>query len=271
MFTREIVHGTPHEDLGRAVTGYLGYRTFWTGPAQWQLLPRGFVMVLFDLEAPQRWVLRGRYQRCDVVVPVSGLHDRVVRFAQAGWYSGIAACLSPTAAFALLGVEMADFGRRWGDLVDHLGSAVRDLLGRLADAVDWPSRFALLDQFLLRALPARPAVDLAGRAWQRLRSVEGALSVAALAEELSVSTRTLETRFRHEIGVSPKNAARILRFHHAARLLEREDAGLTWIAHECGYTDHAHFAKDVRAMVGCTPTELRSSLRACGFLQARAE
>lgn len=251
----ERVHGTPHSGLGPAVTGYLGYRTSWPGPASWQLLPRGFVVVLFDLE------------RCGALV--AGLHDRPVRFTQTGRCRGIAAFLRPTTASALLDGELSGSGRQWCDLVDRLGAVAHGLLDRLAAAADWPSRFALLDQFLLTA-PV-PRADLADLAWQRLCEVGGTLSITALAAELSVSTRTLEIHFHRQIGVSPKNAARILRFHRAARLLGRTNAGLTRIAHDCGFTDHAHFAREVRAMTGRTPTELRSGLRQFGFIQAQPE
>ena len=232
---QNLVHGTPHPHLGPAVAGYLGCGTFWSGRASWQLLPRGFVVLLLDLD------------RCGALV--AGLHDHAIRCTRSGRYRGIAVGLRPTAAFAMLGVDLSCLGHQWCVFADQLGSVVRDLLGRLSDAVDWPTRFALLDQFLLAAPPT--PIDLAELAWQRLCEAHGALT--ALATQLSVSTRTLETHFRRQIGVSPKNAARILRFHHAVRLLDRPNADLARVAHDCGFTDHAHFAKEVRAMTGYTP------------------
>ena len=33
------------------------------------------------------------------------------------------------------------------------------------------------------------------------------------------------------------------------------DADLTKLAYECGYFDQAHFIKDFKALVGCSPAE----------------
>ncbi|WP_406632647.1 helix-turn-helix domain-containing protein [Amycolatopsis sp. WGS_07] len=259
---REVVHGTPHTALRDVIAGYVGYRSFSSRPVVRQLFPRGFVVVLFDFESPQRWLLGREHLLPSLTVPVLGLHDRVVRFVQAGQHSGIAVGLPPRAAFRLLDVKMTELANRRGDLVDLLGRPVLEVVERLAEAADWPSRFTVLDQFLLSALQVRPVDDMTGAAWHRLQRAGGAISIAALADELSVSTRTLELRFRAQIGVSPKNAARILRFQHAVHLLGRDcRGGLSSIAHECGYTDHAHFAKEVRVMAGCTPTQLRATLR----------
>ncbi|MFE0024939.1 helix-turn-helix domain-containing protein [Amycolatopsis sp. NPDC059021] len=259
---REVVWGTPPAALRDMVAGYAGYRSFSPRPVVRRLFPRGFVVVLFDFESPQRWLRGGQQPLPGLAIPVLGLHDRVVRFAQAGKHSGVAVGLSPRAAFRLLDVEMTELANRRGDLADLLGRPALEVVERLAEAVDWPSRFTVLDRFLLGALRGLPGEDMADAAWQRLQRADGAISITTLADELCVSTRTLELRFRTRIGVSPKNAARILRFQHAVRLLDRDlPGGLSSIAHECGYTDHAHFAKEVRAMAGCTPTQLRATLR----------
>ncbi|MFE9581447.1 helix-turn-helix domain-containing protein [Nocardia sp. NPDC006044] len=247
-----IVRGVPHAALRDTVAGYVGYRTLSPGPVFRQLFPRGWVTVLFGPPLPN-----------GLIVPVTGVHDRVVRFTQQGRHRGIAVGLAPTAAFALLGVEMFELGNRQADLVDFLGTAVSEVIERLAEAADWRSRFLTLDQFLLSTLEPRPVRDdLVGYAWQCLQHAYGTMSITLLAEQLDVSTRTLELRFRREVGVSPKNAARILRFQHAVRLLEHSDQDrMTSIAHACGYADHAHFAHEVRAMTACTPTQLRAALR----------
>jgi AraC-like DNA-binding protein len=138
---------------------------------------------------------------------------------------------------------------------------------RLAELPGWPSRFALLDDVLLRRLdacPARPDPEVAW-AWRRLRSSAGGVGVQELADETGWSRRHLLTRFRTQVGLGPKTAGRVLRFQRAARLLapasvyDGDPAGavrsISDVAATCGYADHAHLVREFHALAGCTPTE----------------
>ncbi|GAB3880935.1 AraC family transcriptional regulator [Kibdelosporangium lantanae] len=263
MGESQVVRGLPHPALRPAVTGYLGYRAATGKPVRRLLFPHSHVIWLFDFDVPRRWLPDGREIRRSLRVPVTPVHDRVLEFVQRGAHTGVGVAFAPVAAFTVMDVAMADFASSRVDLVDVLGRPTRTLADRLASADGWPARFAILDEFLLNAFLARPAVPaMTSVAWRRLKETKGALTVRSLADELGVTTRTLELRFRREIGVSPKTAARILRFEQALPLLtSRPTGGLTRIAHECGYADQAHFAREVRALTNRTPTELRTVLR----------
>ena len=98
-------------------------------------------------------------------------------------------------------------------------------------------------------------------AWRRLRETRGAVTVAGLAAETGWSARHLSAQFRTETGLSPKEAARVMRFDRARRaLLRRGAAGqrgpLASLAAECGYYDQAHMAREFRDLAGCPPSQL---------------
>ena len=98
-------------------------------------------------------------------------------------------------------------------------------------------------------------------AWRRLLRAGGALRVSDLAAETGWSGRHLTSRFRTEIGLTPKAAARVIRFHRARHLLVREaTAGgngyrLADLAAACGYFDQAHLAREFRSLAGCPPSQ----------------
>jgi AraC-like DNA-binding protein len=102
-----------------------------------------------------------------------------------------------------------------------------------------------------------------GYAWRRLHAVSGAVRVSALAAETGWSERYLNTLFRAETGLSPKEAARVFRFTAARRRIAAAvacsgaGAGLSLadLAVECGYYDQAHLAREFRALAGCPPTQ----------------
>jgi AraC-like DNA-binding protein len=58
--------------------------------------------------------------------------------------------------------------------------------------------------------------------------------------------------FRREIGLTPKAAARVIRFDRACRLLPRH-SGVA-VAAECGYADQAHLIREFVSFTGPSPT-----------------
>ena len=76
-----------------------------------------------------------------------------------------------------------------------------------------------------------------------------------LADEIGLSERQLHRRCLATFGYGAKTLHRVLRFQEA---LQRARAGhdLAPVAHECGYADQAHMARDVSALTGTTMTTL---------------
>jgi AraC-like DNA-binding protein len=76
--------------------------------------------------------------------------------------------------------------------------------------------------------------------------------VERLAEETGWSRKRLWSRFRAQVGISPKRAASLVRFDCAVhRLAAGEPAAA--VAADCGYADQSHLHRDVRAFTGATP------------------
>jgi AraC-like DNA-binding protein len=86
--------------------------------------------------------------------------------------------------------------------------------------------------------------------------------VSELAAGTGWSERHLTSRFRAEIGLTPKAAARVIRFDRARRLLVRHltqpaasGYRLADLAADCGYYDQAHLAREFRTLAGCPPSQ----------------
>jgi len=96
--------------------------------------------------------------------------------------------------------------------------------------------------------------------WLRLLAAGGRCAVSGLAAEIGWSDRHLRGRFREETGLTPKAAARVIRFDRARRLLQRRAAAATALppladlAADCGYYDQAHLAREFRDLAGCPPS-----------------
>jgi AraC-like DNA-binding protein len=81
----------------------------------------------------------------------------------------------------------------------------------------------------------------------------GTATVAAVAAEIGWSARYLTDRFRAEVGLRPKEAARVARFDRARRAFG-PGVRPADIAAVHGYADQSHLVREFRAFAGCTPT-----------------
>ncbi|OLE21708.1 MAG: hypothetical protein AUG44_26830 [Actinobacteria bacterium 13_1_20CM_3_71_11] len=246
--------------LAPAVRGlageYCGYQEITGGPLARRQVPHGAITLIINLGEPLAVDGRGYGSF------VAGLHERPVRTEHPGRQYGIQLDLPPLTAYALLGHPPGELGNAVVGLDDLLGRDARGLVEALAEAPGWASRFALLDRALTERLDRGPrAAPEVGWAWRQLCRTGGRIGVAELAAGTGWSHRHLATRFRQQVGLSPKAFGRVLRFQRAVGLLGAPTRRtLAEIAATCGYFDQAHLNRDFRELAGATPTALRAEV-----------
>jgi AraC-like DNA-binding protein len=125
-------------------------------------------------------------------------------------------------------------------------SAVADLED---DAAALQSITLCLRELLPRAAPLDSVVMTAVS--QLIRS-RGDVRISDLAEG-RLSLRHLRRRFQAQVGLSPKELARIRRLRASAAAAVLEE--LTWceVTAEAGYADQAHLVREFRSLLGVTP------------------
>ena len=248
----ELVRRAPHPRLGAHIRGYCGYVENTSRPLRRRELPSGDVVVILGFGPSIRVDDRRRSSF------VAGLHDEHALTEHDGVQHGVQVDLTPVGAFQLFGPPEHGVPGQVVDLEEVLGREAPLLVERIYEQNGWEARFALLDSLLSKRLADRlPASPDVCWAWRRLAEADGRVRIGELTGELRCSHRHLTTRFREQLGLSPKPFARILRFDRAVRRLRREGGeGLAQIAHECGYYDQAHFNRDFRRFAGVTPTDL---------------
>jgi AraC-like DNA-binding protein len=161
--------------------------------------------------------------------------------------------LSPVAAQTVLGAA-AELGGRVVSLEDVWGRDAGRLEEQLRTAASWDARFAIAEAALARRYETGWAVDPeVSFAWEQMVTNRGGVRVEKLAAEAGWSRKRLWSRFRAQVGLTPKRAAQLIRFDRAAhRLAAGESAAL--VAAESGYADQSHLHRDVRTFAGITPT-----------------
>jgi AraC-like DNA-binding protein len=127
---------------------------------------------------------------------------------------------------------------------------------------------ALVASVLAAALPervasGRPATARARRALaadaRGALAADPSLGLVDLARLLAVSPHHLSRVFRAEVGVSVSTYRRRLRVRDA---LERLSGGgsLARVAADAGFADHAHLTREVRSLLGTTPSALQREI-----------
>ena len=262
-----LVSAQPAPALRRHVGMFWGYEERASQPVRRRELPGGALVVILSFGPVLRVARDG-----DRLEPrrsfVAGLYDASVVTEHDGDAAGVEFTLSPPAARRLLGVPLRDFTNQAAPIDDVLGPRANELVEELALASSWSRRFAILEHSIAARLAATEdcSPELVW-AWHRLVRANGMVSIAALASELEWSRKRLALQFREELGLSPKRAARVLRFERAAARLQADGNGarLTEIAFDCGYYDQAHFNRDFREFAGSTPTEFLARRITDGF------
>ncbi len=84
------------------------------------------------------------------------------------------------------------------------------------------------------------------------------LSIAELGRRLATSKKTLERRFRSDLGLSPLDAYLGLRLDHALHLLRATTRSVASIAAECGFCDSSHLSRMLKRKTGTTALDLRA-------------
>jgi len=237
-----VVQRLPAPSLRRAVTTYHGFRSDEPSTRRREGPGSDVVMILtFDdgwrIDGERRASFAGGL-RLD---PVVTEHD--------GGMHGLQISLVPWAAHMLLRVPLHELAGTSVPLEELLPV---ELAERIGAERTWEARFAALDRELAgRLADATPPDAGVVFAWKRLRATHGAARVGVIASELGWSRKRLASRFREEIGLTPKASARLLRFERARSL-----AGtMTWseLAFACGFVDQPHLIAEFRAFTGSTP------------------
>jgi AraC-like DNA-binding protein len=257
----------PAQPLRPYIAYYSGYRQRGVPPARHRGLPSPFLTMIVTLDEPLIMLAHPdpRQPPGQFGTLLGGLHSAPALITHDGAQSGIQVALRPLGARALLGLPAGELAEIDVPAEAVLGGVCAELRARTVAAPGWPERFAVLDEILLRRLTeasgtgtaaAAPAAPEVGWAWRRLLASCGTLRITDLAAETGWSGRYLTSRFRAEIGLTPKAAARVIRFHRTRRLLIQQSGyRLADLAVACGYFDQAHLAREFRSLAGCPPSQ----------------
>ncbi|MER7130338.1 AraC family transcriptional regulator [Streptosporangium saharense] len=229
-----------------------GFRDEGTAPEGHRMIPHPAVTLVLDLGAGSPVVedVTGRRHRGSLVAGL-GLGGAV-------WVRGqdiecVQVRLSPVVARAILDVGPAELDGRVVTLEDLWGRQASRISEQLGEISSWQDRFALIEAlFARRSEAGSPVEPEVAWAWHRIVGSRGLVQMEWLADELGWSRKRLWSRFRTQIGLPPKRAAKLVRFDHAVHRLASGQA-VAGVAADGGYADQSHLHRDIVEFAGVTP------------------
>ncbi|HET6534395.1 MAG TPA: helix-turn-helix domain-containing protein [Actinoplanes sp.] len=269
MEVNEYARARPSAAVRPYLAGYSGYRQRGLAPALHRGLPSPYLTLILTIDEPlvvaahpDRRQTPGRYDAL-----IGGLHLTHAVIEHDGAQSGVQLAVNPLGCRALFGRPAAELAGVDTDLADVLPAPFVDRLReRLRALTTWPQRFAALDEAFSTLV--RDGGDVhpdVAYAYHRVVGSGGRVTVGDLAAEVGWSARHLGNRFRAEIGLRPKEAARVARFDRVRWQLYA-GVRLSDAAARTGYFDQAHLNREFRVLAGVAPsTWLADEI---GFVQA---
>jgi AraC-like DNA-binding protein len=264
--TSVFVPHRPHPALRGLVAGAVGYAQDGLAPGTHRGLPSPTLTLVVTLDEPLDVAAHpdpaqapGRYDAL-----LGGLHTTPALIRHPGRQAGLQLSLTPLGARRLLGLPAGELAALDLDPADVLGGT--ELVERVRAAATWGERFAAAEDVLRRAARDGDPPPEVAEAWRLTLAGAGRLRVADIARRVGWSERHLTARFRAETGLGPKQAARVVRFDRARRVLAASPRpDLAGLAAATGYADQAHLTRDWRAFTGLPPLRWRAA--EFGFVQ----
>jgi LacI family transcriptional regulator len=97
------------------------------------------------------------------------------------------------------------------------------------------------------------------------------IDVSSVADEIGLSRRGMERRFRQYLGRSPKEEIMRIQMEHAKTLMVRTDQTSAMIARKCGFSSLEYFTRIFRRKVGMKPQAYRKMRRISRDLGVNSE
>lgn len=145
---------------------------------------------------------------------------------------------------------------------DAIGRAVsfRNFQDRLWEADKAKEAVQVVESYLLQCFlksskNLKPTNALPYTNW--INRHTGMLRVDEVAKKFQITRRRLEQQFSTEVGLTPKEFARIVRFRAVAkRMYNQADVSWMRLVADFNYTDQSHLIRDFQQFAGVSPTML---------------
>lgn len=268
-----LVH-TPVNELSDFI------KCFWTleeeaepNPEPQRVVPDGCMELIFHYGDLYRQYFENGTSIIQPRCFVFGQISSYIEIAPTGKTGIIAARFLPEGLQSFIDIPVSELDNKAVELATVFGDYATTLERDVSNATNNESRKSIIEQFLVNRLTDPKNVDSITKSCvQAIIDSGGQVGVMELANKHQVNRRNIERKFVAQVGMSPKQLARVVRLQSAIRMLDQKQfPNLTSLAYENGYFDQAHFIKDFKEFTGISPKSFYASNLRFAALFAAAE
>jgi AraC-like DNA-binding protein len=166
--------------------------------------------------------------------------------------------LYPFATRLLIGVDPKKLNDDCYDLKKIQGVNTIETISRLK-ASNTDAQIRIISDFILELLKQSSTSydNVIKFAVTTIINSKGTIPIHKLRDQLFITERTFERRFAKEIGVTPKQFAKITQFSFSLNHIQESDyTSLTNVAYDNNFSDQSHFIRTFKRYTGHTPKEI---------------
>jgi len=205
------------------------------------------------------------YQNNEKLLPPIFLYGQATRHNElnlTGNLSIIGAFFYPNALKSIFGFDAVELTDSCTDL--NLISVKQGFfLGeKLAQAATTQEQIETISAYLLVQIQKNSATpdDAVRYAIAQIVESNGNVSLSDLQKDIGLSERSLERKFKQNVGISPKLFSRIWRFQSSLeQIRQNAHTNLAEIAYDNNYADQSHFIRAFREFAGFSPNQFQKS------------
>jgi len=208
--------------------------------------------------------LGGSYSRMDMLtgktelVPhgsciIIGQKTRTIRIHQEEKCDIISLKLKPYGLHQLLGASPSHISNKITFANAVWGKELEELIHILCQVEDDVSRVYVVQKFFESRHLIKKHDLVTTEIIDYINHCKGVLRIGYICDRFGITPRTLENRFKGQIGISPKKFCAIIQFNNFLVNSFNHTGTLTGAAIDSGYYDQAHFNRKFKSITNSNP------------------
>ena len=174
-----------------------------------------------------------------------------------GGYKFIVFQLYPFASKYLLGVDPKELNDDCYDLltIDYIDVEAYRL--KLTNSANLEEQLTIILDLMVALINSNrvPQNDKIQQAISIILEHSGQIKIKEILEKIYMSERTFERNFKSEVGLTPKQFAKIIQFQRSLnQLTQAKFDKLVEVGLDCGFTDQSHFIRAFKKYTSQTPS-----------------
>lgn len=182
-------------------------------------------------------------------------------------YSTISNFVSQAGQVNLFGITFVSNGlyKLFGQPVRSLTSIDTNLVGRFQYAAkvlksinEFDEKAMFIEKFLTDNIKSDVKENYLENAIQLIDESKGAISVQQVVKKLNITTRYLQKLFNTQLGISPKDYCKIVRFGGYLDYILMHEVKVDWmdLVVAFNYHDQPHLIREVKSITKLSPEEI---------------